>query len=68
MIGVVLMVVGFIVGNACGYLLSKPSVMKPDGGEASKSKQTLYATVIAVSAVLILVGQFIWSAPHSYVK
>lgn len=66
-LGVILIVVGFIVGNTFGYFLSKPSIMKPEGGEASKSKQTVYAVVIAVSAVMILVGQYIWAAPHSYI-
>jgi hypothetical protein len=66
-LGVILIVVGFIAGNACGYFLSKPSIMKPDGGEASKSKQNIYAIVIAISAVMILVGQYLWAAPHSYI-
>jgi hypothetical protein len=66
MIGVILMVAGFILGNACGYFLSNPSIMKNEDGTANKSKQTQFALAITISAVMILVGQFLWSSGHSY--
>jgi hypothetical protein len=66
MIGVILMVAGFIIGNACGYFLSNPSVMKNEDGTASKTKQTQFAVAITISALMIIVGQFLWSSGHSY--
>jgi hypothetical protein len=66
MIGVILMVAGFIIGNACGYFLSNPSVMKNEDGTASKTKQTQFAVAITISALMIIAGQYLWSSGHSY--
>jgi hypothetical protein len=65
-IGTILIVVGFIVGNFSGYMLSNKSVMRDSNGAIIKSKEVLYASVIAVSAIMILVGQYIVVAPNSY--
>ncbi|MGN6646198.1 MAG: hypothetical protein ACTHJT_06685 [Cytophaga sp.] len=65
-LGTILIVVGFIVGNFSGYMLSNGNVMKDASGNVIKSKETLYALVIAFSAIMILVGQYIVVAPNSY--
>lgn len=66
MIGAILIIVGFIVGNFSGYMLSNPSAMKDSNGVILKSKEVLYASVIAVSAIMILIGQYLVVGPHSY--
>ncbi len=65
-IGTILIVVGFIVGNISGYMLSNVSNMKDSNGNVIKSKEVLFAGVIAISAIMILIGQYIVVAPNSY--
>lgn len=65
-IGTILIVVGFIVGNISGYMLSNASTMKDSNGKVIKSKEVLFAAVIAISAIMILAGQYIVVAPNSY--
>jgi len=65
-IGTILIVVGFIVGNFSGYMLSNAKNMKDSNGNIIKSKEVLFAAIIAVSAIMILVGQYIVVAPNSY--
>jgi hypothetical protein len=66
MIGAILIIVGFIVGNFSGYMLSNANAMKDSKGIILKSKEVLYASVIAVSAIMILIGQYLVVSPHSY--
>ncbi|SFX70037.1 hypothetical protein [Cytophaga hutchinsonii] len=65
-IGTILIVVGFIVGNISGYMLSNTASMKDSNGKVIKSKEVLFAAVIAISAIMILAGQYIVVAPNSY--
>ena len=65
-IGTILIVVGFIVGNFSGYMLSNAKAMKDSNGVIIKSKEVMYAAIIAVSAILILIGQYLTVGPHSY--
>lgn len=65
-IGTILIVVGFIVGNFSGYMLSNAKNMKDSNGNIIKSKEVLFAAIIAISAIMILVGQYIVVAPNSY--
>ncbi len=65
-LGTILIVVGFILGNISGYMLSNSNVMKDANGAVIKSKEVLFAAVIAVSAIMILIGQYIVVAPNSY--
>lgn len=65
-LGTILIVVGFIAGNFSGYMLSNAKAVKDANGVIIKSKEVMYAVIIAVSAVMILVGQYIFTAPNSY--
>ena len=65
-IGIVFVIVGFIVGNYAGYMLSNAKAVKDASGVVIKSKQTLYTGIIAASAVLILAGQYIYTSSYSY--
>jgi len=65
-IGAILIIVGFIVGNFSGYMLSNAKAMKDSNGVIIKSKEVMYAAIIAVSAILILIGQYLTVSPHSY--
>lgn len=65
-IGTILIVAGFILGNFSGYMLSNKNVVKDANGNVIKSKEVLFASIIAVSAIMILVGQYIVVAPNSY--
>ena len=65
-IGAILIIVGFIVGNFSGYMLSNAKAMKDSNGVIIKSKEVMYAAIIAVSAILILIGQYLTVGPHSY--
>lgn len=65
-IGTILIVVGFILGNFSGYMLSNAKAMKDSNGAVIKSKEVMFALIIAFSAIMILVGQYIVVAPNSY--
>lgn len=65
-LGTILIVVGFIVGNFSGYMLSNSKNMKDASGKIIKSKEVLFASIIAVSAIMILAGQYLVVSPNSY--
>lgn len=67
-IGTILILVGFIVGNFSGYMLSNKKAVKDENGKNIKSKEILFAAIIVVAAVMILIGQYIVVAPNSYVN
>lgn len=65
-LGTILIVVGFIVGNFSGYMLSNNKAMRDSNGTIIKSKEVMFAAIIAISAIMILIGQYIVVAPNSY--
>lgn len=65
-LGTILIVVGFIVGNISGYMLSNAKNMKDSNGNVIKSKEVLFSAIIAISAIMILAGQYLVVAPNSY--
>lgn len=65
-IGTILIVIGFILGNFSGYMLSNKKAMKDSNGGIIKAKEAMFAAIIAVSAIMILVGQYIVVSPNSY--
>ena len=64
-LGTILIVVGFIVGNFSGYMLSNAKAMKDSNGSVLKSKEVLFTAIIVISAAMILVGQYIVVSPNS---
>ncbi|WP_299250204.1 hypothetical protein [uncultured Cytophaga sp.] len=65
-IGTILIVVGFIIGNFSGYMLSNTKIMKDSNGAIIKSKEVMFAAIIVVAGFMILLGQYIVVAPNSY--
>lgn len=59
-IGVLLTVVGFIVGIGGGLTLSDSNAMRLNDGTINKNKEAQIATLIAICAIMIMVGCFLF--------
>jgi spore maturation protein SpmA len=63
---IIMIVVGFIAGNVCGIMLSLTPAMQNSDGTVSQGKQVMYSVVITISALMIIAGQWLYTASYSY--
>jgi hypothetical protein len=66
MLGVIILVLGFIIMNTGGAMLCLPSKMKGANGMTADSNQTKYAIVAVLGVVMCIVGQYMAASGYSY--